>query len=54
MHLCGIRAELWIQGDKRCYDTEYHDTIAVLPNISPYTIPFTTAHTSRSMSLASK
>jgi hypothetical protein len=40
MHLCCIRAEIWVQGDKRCYDTKYHDTIAVLPNISPCTVPF--------------
>lgn len=54
MHLCGIRAEIWVQGDKRCYDTEYHDTIAVLPNTSLCTVPFVTTSAFRSMSLASK
>lgn len=54
MHLCGIRAEIWVQGDKRCYDTEYHDTIAVLPNKLPCSVSFVTTSASRSMSLASK
>jgi hypothetical protein len=54
MHLCGIRAEIWVQGDKRCYDTEHHDTTVVLPNNLPRTVPFVTTGASRGMSLASK
>jgi hypothetical protein len=54
MHLCGIRAEIRLQGDKRCYDTKYHDTTVALPNNLPRTAPFVTTSALRSMSLAIK